>query len=186
VPWIAIGGAALFLAVVGAFMLVDRQESAASSTTPPASSGITDAAALTPVEAAEQLFNHVMAASERGDTAEATRFAPMALEAYRQLATLDEDAHYHVGLIHVTLGDTESAQAELDAIRSTAPNHLLGIMLEEAVAEAKGDDDGVARAYQRFLDAYDVEITAGRSEYEGHRTGIEGFRSRARAAVGNR
>lgn len=182
VPWIAVGGVGVVLAVVGGFMILDRQERAAVSTTPATTTAsATTIPNLTPVQAAEQLFNHVMSASEQGNIAEARRFAPMALQAYGQLGTLDNDAHYHVGLIHVTVGDTASAQAELDAIRRSVPDHLLGIMLEHAIAEAKGDDEGVARAQQRFLSVYDAEIRTAREEYEGHRTGIEGFRARASA-----
>ncbi len=180
VPWIAVGAVGVVLAVVGAFMILDRQDSAVPSTTPATS---TTTLAVTPVQAAEQLFNHVMAASERGDTAEARRFAPMALEAYGQLGTLDNDAHYHVGLIHVTVVDTESAMAELETIRRSVPDHLLGIMLEHAIAEAKGDDEGVTQAYARFVSTYDTQILTDRDEYRGHRTGIDGFRARASAAV---
>ncbi|GMR24032.1 MAG: hypothetical protein BMS9Abin37_2521 [Acidobacteriota bacterium] len=176
VPWIAVGAVGVVLAVVGAFMILDRQDSAA-----PASA--TTISNITPAQAAEQLFNHVMAASERGDAAEARRFAPMALEAYAQLGTLDNDSHYHVGLIHVTVGDTGSAQAELFTIRRSVPDHLLGIMLEHAIAEAKGDDAGAAEAYAQFLSAYDTEILKDRGEYRGHRTGIDGFRARASAAA---
>ena len=183
-PWIAVGAVGVVLAVVGAFMILDRQDSPAPSTTPATSTAnATTVGNITPVQAAEQLFNHVMAASERGDTAEARRFAPMALEAYGQLGTLDNDAHYHVGLIHVTVVDTESAQAELDAIRRSVRDHLLGIMLEHAIAEAKFDDAGAAEAKLRFLSAYDTEILTDRDEYQGHRTGIDGFRARASAAA---
>ena len=183
-PWIAVGGVGVVLAVVGAFMILEREDSRALSTTPATSTAsATTVTNITPAQAAEQLFNHVMTASERGDTAEAQRFAPMALEAYGQLRTLDNDAHYHVGLIHVTVGDIESAQAELDAIRRAVPDHLLGIMLEHAIGEAKGDEVGAAEAYARFLSAYDTEMLTDRGEYQGHRTGIDEFRSRASAAV---
>ena len=183
-PWITVGAVGVVLAIVGAFMILDRQESAAPSTTPKTSTAsATTITNITPVQAAEQLFNHVMTASERGDTAEAQRFAPMALEAYGQLGTLDNDAHYHVGLIHVTVGDTERALAELDAIRRSVPDHLLGIMLEHAIAETRRDDEGVTQAYARFVSAYDTEILTDRDEYQGHRTGIDGFRARASAAV---
>ena len=179
-PWIAVGAVGVVLGVVGAFMILDRQDSAARSTAP---ARATTTPNITPAQAAEQLFNHVMAASERGDTAEARRFAPMALEAYAQLGMLDNDAHYHVGLIHVTVGDTGSAQAELDTIRRSVPDHLLGIMLEHAIAEAKGDTEGIAQAYARFISAYDAEMMTDRSEYRGHQTGIDGFRARTGAAV---
>jgi hypothetical protein len=187
VPWIAIGAVGVILAMIGAFMILDRQESAAPSVTSTQSTASgTSTSALTPVEVAERLFNRVMAASERGDTEESQRFAPAAIEAYGQLATLDNDAHYHVGLVHLTMGDTESAQAELDAIGGSVPHHLFGIMLEHAIAEAKGDDDGIATAYARFVSAYNTELLTDRDEYRGHRTGIDGFRARAGTAVGIR
>jgi hypothetical protein len=182
----AVGAVGLVLAVIGGFMILDRQDNAAPPMTSASATSTATATTvpnLTPVQAAEQLFNHVMTASEQSDIAEARRFAPMALEAYGQLGTLDNDAHYHVGLIHVTVGDTGSAQAELDAIRRSVPDHLLGIMLEQAIAEAKGDDEGVARANQRFLSAYDTEILTARDEYEDHRAGIDGFRARASATI---
>lgn len=185
VPWVGVGAAGVVLAIVGAFMMLDREEPSSTATAPSAESA-TAAQNLTPVQAAEQLFNRVMAASERGDTAEAQQFAPMALEAYRQLATLDNDAHYHVGLLHVVAGDTETAEAELNVIRGAVPDHLLATMLEQAIAEAKGDEERIAQAYERFLAAYDKEMLTGRAEYEGHRNGIDGFRSRASAALGNR
>ena len=187
IPWVAVAAIGVVLAVVGGFMIIDRQERTVSPSAPTTSiAAVTTAPNITPAQAAEQLFNHVMTASEGGDAAEARRFAPMALEAYGQLATLDNDAHYHVGLIHVTVGDTASAQAELDAIRRSVPDHLLGIMLEHAIAEAKGDDIGVGVAFDRFLSAYDTEMPTARDEYQGHRTGIDGFRARASAAVATR
>lgn len=186
VPWIAVGAVGLVLAVVGGFMILDRRERAALPAAAPVATttaAVSTAPNITPAQAAEQLFNHVMAASERGETAEARRFAPMALEAYGQLASLDDDAHYHVGLIHVTIGDLTSAQRELEAVYRSEPNHLLGIMLEHAIAEAKGDAAGVTRAFERFLSAYDTEILTERDEYRGHRSGIDGFRVRANAAL---
>ena len=107
----------------------------------------------------------------------------MALQAYGQLGELDNDGHYHVGLLHVTVGDTGSAQAELDVIRQSVPNHLLGIQLEHAIAQALGDKNQVRQAYRSFLDAYDAEIATGRAEYRGHRGGIDSFRDRAAEAI---
>ena len=187
-PWTVAGGFGMVLAAVGAFLILDRE----SAPPPPRSSapaaGLAtnapqDISSLSPQEAAERLFNRIMAASEQGDLGEAQRFVPMALQAYGQLGVLDNDGHYHVGLLHVTIGDTDSAHAELDAIRQSVPNHLLGIQLEHAMAQALGDEDRVIEVYRRFLDVYDVEIATGRAEYQGHRRGIDGFRDRAAAAV---
>lgn len=134
---------------------------------------------MTPRQAADRLFNRIMTAKERGDTEEALRFAPMAVAAYDRLDTLDNDARYHVALIHMTTGDIKSARVQLDRLRQSVPNHLLGIMLEHRIAERTDNKDGAARAYRAFLAAYDAEIAAGRAEYQDHEGGIEGFRKAA-------
>ena len=185
-PWMVAGGFGVVLAAVGAFLIFDRQSTpSAPSSVPaaPATSAPPDLSSMSPQEAAERLFNRIMTAAEQGDMDEAQRFVPMALQAYGQLGVLDNDGHYHVGLLHVTAGDTDSVQAELDAIRRSVPNHLLGIQLEHALALALGDEDREEEVYRNFLDAYDAEIAMGRAEYRGHRGGIDGFRDRAAAAI---
>lgn len=186
-PWMVAGGVGVVLAVVGAFLILDRQsappppESVPAAA--PATNALPDLSSMSPQEAAERLFNRIMTAAEQGDSGEAERFVPMALQAYGQLGELDNDGHYHVGLLHVTISDTDSAQAELDLIRQSVPNHLLGLQLEHAIAQALSDEDRVKEVNRRFLDAYDAEIATGRSEYQGHRRGIDGFRDRAAAAI---
>lgn len=142
-----------------------------------------DLASMTPRQAADRLFNRVMAASERGDSEEAARFVSMALAAYEDLGTLDNDARYHVALIHLTAGDIAGARAQIDSIRQFVPNHLLAIMVERDIAQRSGDQDGVARANKSFLAAYDTEIAAERPEYQDHWSGIERFRKAAQAST---
>jgi hypothetical protein len=194
VPWVAIGIATMAL-IVAAVSLVDRDNRAKPpmpSSSPVASSApvpgqSVDLSSMTPRQAADRLFNRIMTAAERGDTEEAMRFVPMALQAYDLLGTLDNDARYHVALIHMTAGDIQNARAQIDSIRQSAPNHLLAIMVERDIAERSGDQDGVARAYKSFLAAYDAEIAAARPEYRDHWSGIERFRKTAEAtAAGTR
>ncbi|MDX1488147.1 MAG: hypothetical protein R3268_08110, partial [Acidiferrobacterales bacterium] len=119
-PWVAIGLATIALGVA-VVSLIDRGNRAA---TPvpfplPLASAVpadqpADLSSMTPRQAADRLFNRIMAAAERGDTAEALQFVPMALQAYDRLGTLDNDARYHVALIHMTAGDIESARVHLD------------------------------------------------------------------------
>ena len=184
-PWMVAGGFGVVLAAVGVFLILDRQNvpPPPSSVSPARPNAPPDLSSMSPQEAAERLFNRIMTAAEQGDMGEAQRFVPMALQAYGQLGVLDNDGHYHVGLLHVTAGDTASAQAELDAIRQSVPNHLLGIQLEHAIAQALSDEDRVKEVNRRFLDEYDAEIATGRSEYQGHRRGIDGFRDRAAAVI---
>lgn len=187
-PWAALGVAMLAL-VVAVAALMDRGGGAPAP--PPASPSFSaapagageppDLSTMTPREAADRLFNRIMAASEGGDTAQASQFIPMALAAYQRLGTLDNDAHYHLGLIHLTAGDIKSARAQLDQIQRSNPKHLLGIMLAYHIAERDGDQAGEARAYKAFLAAYDAEAAAGRPEYQHHWSSIERFRTAAQA-----
>lgn len=187
VPWAALGIATVAL-IVSVVSLIDQDQRAAAPvpfplplpSTAPAGQPA-DVSSMTPRQAADRLFNRVMAASERGDTAEALQFVPMALQAYEGLGTLDNDARYHVALIHMTAGDIGNTRAHLDKLRQSVPNHLLGIMLEHQIAERSGDPDSAARAYKAFLAAYEAEIAVGRTEYQDHRGSIERFRQAAEA-----
>jgi predicted Zn-dependent protease len=189
-PWAAFGIASIAL-VVALVALFDRGSSAEAPAPlfPPLSSTVPvpgqppDLASMSPREAADRLFNRVMAASENGDNAEALRFTPMALQAYNNLGTLDNDARYHVALLHLTADDFKSARVQVDKLRQLVPNHLLGFMLEQQIAERSGKQDHTARAYKAFLSAYAAEIAAGRAEYQDHLNSIESFRKAAQTSV---
>ena len=189
-PWVAIGIATIALAVA-LVTWFDRSSGAAApapmsppmTSTVPAPGQPVDLASLSPREAADRLFNRVMIANENGNTAEAIKFAPMAIQAYDRLGTLDNDARYHVALIHMTAGDIKSVRVQLDKLRQPVPNHLLGFMLEHQIAERSGNKDSAARAYKAFLAAYDAEIAKGRAEYQDHRSSIERFREAAKASM---
>jgi hypothetical protein len=191
-PWVAIGIStiALFVALLSWFGRGDGAASPAPSSLPmtsavpvPAPGQPVDLASMSPRDAADRLFNRVMIASESGNTAEALKFAPMALQAYDNLGTLDNDARYHVALLNLTAGDIKSARLQIDKLRQAVPNHLLAIMLEHQIAERSGNKDSAARAYKAFLAAYDAEIAAGRVEYQEHQGSIERFRKAAQTSV---
>ncbi len=134
---------------------------------------------MTPRQAADRLFNRVMAADERGDTAEVMRFAPMALQAYELVDRLDADAIYHVGLINLLSGNLDQAAKQIDRLEREAPDHLLGLVLSISVAEKAGDDKAALDARARFAAVYDREIETGRPEYQAHRATIDKFRASA-------
>lgn len=192
VSWAALAVASVAL-VIALMAWLDRGKGALP---PPASSAQESAAAaaaffgkdnppdlssMTPRQAADRLFNRVMAASERGDMTEAQQFAPMALQAYEQAGTLDNDARYHVALIHLVAGDSKGARAQVDQLKLAAPNHLLALMVEHELATRAGNKEGAARASRAFLAEHDRELAMQRSEYEDHRGGIERFRKAAQA-----
>lgn len=142
-----------------------------------------DLASMSPRQAADRLFNRVMAASENGDNAEALRFAPMALQAYNILGTMDNDARYHVALLHLAVDDSKSARVQIDMLRKSVPKHLLAFMLEHQIAERSGKQDSTARVFKAFLAAYDAEMAVGREEYQDHLNTLERFRKTAQASV---
>lgn len=189
-PWAAIGIAtiALFVALASWFARSGGPAESASPSPPLSSAGPLsgqppDLSSMTPREAADRLFNRVMTASESGNNEEALRFAPMALAAYDNLGALDNDARYHVALLHLTTGDVDGVRVQIAMLRQSVPNHLLAIMLEHQIAERNGKKDDAARTYRAFLAAYDAEMAKGRDEYQEHRGGIERFREAAQASV---
>ena len=189
-PWVAIGIAsvALIVALVSLFYrgggpVAPEPFSPPMAPTAPAPGQPPDLSSMTPRQAADRLFNRVMTANENGDTVEALRFAPMALQAYDNAGALDNDARYHVALIHLTAENIKSARAQIDKLRQSVPKHLLAFMLEHQIAERSGEKDNAARATKAFLAAYDTEIAAGRAEYQDHHDSIERFREKAQASV---
>jgi len=142
-----------------------------------------DLSTMTPREAADRLYNRVMAASESGNTAEAQRFTPMALSAYQNLGTLDNDARYHVAMLELATGNVKGAREQATQILRAVPNHLLGLMLEYKLAARAGNADAAMQANKKFLAAYGTEMAAGRPEYAEHQTALDHFRADAQSSV---
>ena len=144
-----------------------------------------DLSAMTPREAADRLFNRVMAAEEQGRNEEVIQFGPMALQAYKLVDPLDADARYHIGLISLSLGDLDNARAQIRNLEAEVPDHLLALTLAFRVAAKTGDDKGASAARAQFAAAYPAEIRSGRPEYEAHSATIEAFRVSTTEANGN-
>lgn len=177
--------ALVFAAVVGLAYLLHPDlfrgpqtvSRAPATSTAPASS--VDLSRMSPREAADRLFNRIMAAQETGDLEEARRFAPMAVQAYDRVAKLDADAHYHLGLIYGVMDDDANVRRQIAALREIAPNHLLAFALEYELAQKRGDAAAAARAAAGLNAAYESEMAAGRPEYEAHGFSIERVREAA-------
>jgi len=142
-----------------------------------------DISSLTPRQQADRLFDMIMSAAEEGDTARVAFHTTMAIQAYAMLGGLDQDARYHIGLIHVVRGETGQALAQADSMEAVVPGHLLGTILRHAAARASGDSAGAQDAYRRFLVSYDSENAVPRQEYEMHRNSIDAFLEAARRAT---
>jgi len=181
-PWIVAGIAGLAAAAALAWSIRGpgtpgpapaAAEATLSAESPP------DLSQMTPRERFDRLFNRIMTAAERGDTAEVGRFLPMATMAYQQLESRDADARYHMAMLSLQGGDTKAALAEADTIVAAAPRHLFAALIREAEAARRGDAAGVRRAREAFLSAYDGEIALERQEYAEHRAALERFRAEA-------
>jgi hypothetical protein len=138
-----------------------------------------------PREQADRLFDMIMSAVEQGDTARVAFHTDMAVQAYAMLGELDNDAHYHLGLIHLVRGETAEGLEQADAMEAEVPGHLLAILIRHLAARSEGDSAGMQEAYSRFLASYESEITTTRPEYEMHRPQIDAFLAEARRESGD-
>jgi Double zinc ribbon len=184
-PWMLAGGAIVVLLVVLAVTLL-RPGAPAPAVEVPSGGGAApvDLTQLTPREAADRLFERVMTAEERGDTAEMVRFAPMALQAYQMVGPLDVDARYHIGLISLAVDNLDGAAAQADSIVLAAPSHLFAPVLRARVALERGDAAARRRAEQAFLDRYEAEFARSLPEYQLHGALLEKYREELITARG--
>jgi hypothetical protein len=137
---------------------------------------------MSPRERFDRLFNRIMQAAERGESAQVEQFTPMALGAYAQLEIRDIDARYHAAVIHLQAGNIPQARALADTILTEAPGHLFGYVIQGTAARLQNDRPGQARAEQEFLAHYQAETTAKRVEYLEHGPVLEEFKSEAEGA----
>jgi tetratricopeptide (TPR) repeat protein len=183
-PWL-VSGVAVGLLV--AFLVYPRGADlpAADSFVQPAPSGAAavDLSAMTPREAADRLYERVMRADSRGDAAEAQSFAPMAIQAYVRAGDLDADARFHLGLLHLVVGETEAASTHAEAILAADSTHLFGLYVAAQAARDEGREADARAYYERFLAAYPAEIARDREEYQHHAQGFPSMRAEAQEFV---
>lgn len=138
-----------------------------------------DISAMTPRERFDRLYNRIMQASERSDSAEVERFTPMALGAYQQLETRDADARYHAAVLQMQVGNFPAARALADTILKGSPGHLFGYVIRATAARLQNDPATLAQARQDFLSHYEAEIRSRRVEYVDHQPVVEEFKREA-------
>jgi len=143
---------------------------AAGGGTPP------DISRMSPRERFDRLFNRVMQAAERSDTAQVERFTPMALGAYAQLDTVNADARYHAAVLRLQVGDVPGALALADTLLARDPGHLFGYLIRGTAAGLQGDTAAARRAGRDFLAHYQAERSAARIEYREHEPALEDFK----------
>ena len=130
---------------------------------------------------ADRLFERIMQARARGDSADAAFFLPMALQAYEAAEPLDADGMFHVGLLQLDAGRADEAMATARRISQLDRNHLFGFALHGEAAIASGDQAAARSAFQDYLGRFDSELARGLPEYEVHRPALDEYRERARA-----
>ena len=190
-PWYIAGGVLLLLIIILVIPMVtgdDGQTAQGPFSAPPgmsgAASGTPPPLTGTPREQADRLFERIMTARERGDAAEATRFAPMAIDAYGMAAPLDADGLYHLASVHLVVGDHAAARSTAEQILDTNANHLLGLGIAGEAAEAAGDLAAARDYAARLLQAYDTEVTRDLPEYQGHSRVLPEYRTTAQRITG--
>ena len=142
-----------------------------------------DLSSMTPREAADRLFNRVVAASERGDSQEMMQFLPMSIDAYDVAEPLDDDGYFHKTILQRLAGDWGGAIATAEIVLERAPNHLLILASAAEAARDAGDIETARGYYQRFLDAYDAEMEKNLPEYQAHQTMLPGMQEDATQVV---
>lgn len=181
-PWYIAGGVLLLLLLILIVpMFTDNGDAgpqapfsggAVTPGTPPPLTG-------TPREQADRLFDRIMTAAERGDTAEARRFTPMAIDAYGMAAPLDADGLYHLAVVHVVAGDPDAARETAERLLATRNTHLLGLAVAGEASLAAGDTAAARGYYGRLLEAYEAEVSQQLPEYQAHARSLPEFRATA-------
>ena len=186
VAWMVAGAAVLLAALAlvwrsGSFRTAPPPEMG-NAGNPGLSTRAPDISNMSPEERFLRLWDRVERAASSGDTTTVRQFAPMALGAYAQLPSADNDQRFHAALIHLAAGSTASAQALADTIQAGVPGHLFAYLIRAEVAERSNDLAALSRSYRDFLAHYDAELKAARGEYAEHRPLLDEFRTRAQAA----
>lgn len=178
-PWI-LSGLALVAFAVAISLMIGRATGERAPGMPPTGGviegtpasgpGTVDLASMTPRAAADRLFDRTMREDSGGDVERARFFADMAVQTYASVppGEMDNDARFHLGLLALLLDAPDDAARHADDILSSAPDHLLALILQERVAERLGDDAGVSEARSKFLSVLDAQRALGLEEYLQH------------------
>jgi hypothetical protein len=175
------GLAAVTLLVIFAAQRAGRTEPAVSAPMATGGAAAVDISSMTPQERASRLFDRIMRLSEEGKRDSVELFASMAIPVYESLGPLDLDGRYDLGRIAEVSGNLALAQAQADTILQQAPNHLLGLILGAAVADARGDAAQRNTLQRRLLDAEKSQLALGLAEYQRHEADINSALAAARS-----
>jgi hypothetical protein len=137
-----------------------------------------DISQMSPEDRAKALFDRVMRYGEEGKQDSIRFFAPMAIQAYQMLGTLDAHDRYDIGTIAIVSGDAAAARAQADTILTANPAHLLGLVLAIKAAGLRKDSAGQRAFEKRLVAAAATERAKNLKEYTEHRRDIEAAMNR--------
>ena len=179
-PWILVGLAFITLAVIYAAQRAGVTPPQSMPAAAPRGAGAVDISSMTPQERASRLFDRIMRLSEEGKRDSVELFASMAIPVYESLGPLDLDGRYDLGRIAQVSGQLDIAKAQADSILAKSPDHLLGLSLAAAVAEARGNQAERATFERRLLAAEASQLANPLDEYTRHRVDIDAAITAAR------
>lgn len=193
--WVA-GG--LFLALILAVVIPpiqraqeDQAAPAAAVNAPFAGGGAaapgaasTDITSMTPIEAADRLYERVMVAASAGDSAQVQMFLPMSVAAYERARPLDADGLFHLSVLQRMALQAEEALATAEEALAAHPDHLLNLAAAGGAAADLGQDERARELYGRMLEVWDDEIAKQLDEYMLHESMLPDLRAEAEAYLG--
>ena len=151
---------------------------------PPGQNGATrapDISAMSPQERTDRLFNKIMILNSQGKTDSVQFFAPMALQSYQMLPSMNADQHYDMGRVAEVAGAIPLAKAQADSILKKDPSHLLGLILAARVATIQGDTAALRGFEKRLVAAEKPELAKKLDEYDRHQDDIANGLAQARS-----
>lgn len=180
-PWILAGVAFVTLVVIFAAQRAGQTPAAPmAGAAPAAGPGAIDISSMSPQERASRLFDRIMRLSEEGKQDSVALFSSMAITVYESLGPLDLDSRYDLGRIAQVSGRLDLAQAQADTILRQSPDHLLGLILALAVADARGNAAERSALQRRLLAAETSQLARGLDEYVRHGADINAALAAAR------
>ncbi|MDX1492463.1 MAG: hypothetical protein R3253_00210 [Longimicrobiales bacterium] len=193
--WLAGGAMFALIVVVGVSMVRPGPPPGPGEVTPtggaapaPAAGGgvAPDISNMTPIEAADRLFNRVMSAISAGDSAQAQAFLPMAIGAYQRARPLNLDGLFHLSMLNRTAGNLEAALAQAYEIIDQEPDHLLGRAAAAQAAVELGEMEEAETHYRHILEVYDEQAPRDLEEYVSHSVIVGQLREDAEAFLAGR
>jgi Double zinc ribbon len=189
-PW-WIAGVLLIILIVFVSRSMVRQLGPAAPTgsgaAGPAGTGaLPDLSQMTPIEAADRLFNRVMQSVSDQDSTQAQEFLPMTIAAYERARPLDFDGLLHLSMLNRVAMNLEEALDNALEILEQDPNHLLGLSAAAEAALELGAVDDAEAYYRRILEVYDEERERPLVEYDMHSRVVAMVKNDAEAFLAGR